>query len=385
MGGSVVFHRSGAYNGRGLAHFLKRFTLMTPIIVDAHQDIAYNMLMFGRDYRHSTAETRAREAGSEEQGPATIGLPDALRGGVGLVFATLFTEPGRRPLAPGKPPSKVAYHTPEQAYHAALQQWDIYERLIDESPRLARVSTRTELDAVLATWADGAPVEGRQQGLVFLMENGDPIVEPPQFEEWYARGVRVVGPAWAASRYCGGTGEPGGLTGQGRLLLEVMASFEVILDLSHMAEESFLQAVERYEGPLIASHSNPRRFRDSDRHLSDTMIRLLAERDGVIGAVLYNAFLRNGYTKTDRKETVPLKLAVDAIDYVCQLTGSARHAGIGSDFDGGFGSQHIPDGLDTVADLGRIGDGLRARGYSEEDVQAILGGNMLRKLEQALP
>lgn len=385
MGGGVVFRRGGAYNGRGLAHLDTRFTLMTPIIVDAHEDIAYNMLMYGRDYRHSTAETRAREAGSQGQGPATIGLPDALRGGVGLVFATLFTEPGRRPLSPDKPPSKVAYSSPEAAYRAALVQWDVYARLIDETPQLARVTTQAELDAVLATWADDAPVEGRRQGLALLMENGDPIIEPPQFEEWYERGVRLVGPAWAASRYCGGTGEPGGLTEQGHLLLEVLASFRVILDLSHMAEESFLQAVERYEGPLIASHSNARRFRDSDRHLSDTMIRLLAERDGVIGTVLYNAFVRNGYTSADRKETVPLSLAVDAIDYVCQLTGSARHAGIGSDFDGGFGSQHIPDGLDTVADLTRIGDALRARGYSEEDVQAILGGNMLRKLRQALP
>jgi membrane dipeptidase len=220
---------------------------------------------------------------------------------------------------------------------------------------------------------------------VLLMENGDPILEPPHFDEWYERGVRLVGPAWAASRYCGGTGEPGGLTELGFELLDVLASHRVILDLSHMAEEAFLQSVERYDGPIIASHSNSRRFRNSDRHLSDTMVRLLAERDGVIGTVLFNAFLKDGYTKTDRKDSVPFETAISAIDTICQLTGSARHAGIGSDFDGGFGSQHIPAGFDTVADLAKIGDALRARGYAEEDVAAVLGGNFLRKLREALP
>ncbi len=358
---------------------------MPDIVVDAHQDIAYNMLMHGRDYRHSAAETRQREAALDDQPLATLGLPDALRGRVAVVFATIFTEPGRKPLDPDKPPSPVSYRTPEQAYEAALRQWDIYQRLFDETPQLARITTCAELDAVLATWADDAPESGRRQGLTLLMENADPIIEPAQFEEWFGRGVRVVGPAWAASRYCGGTGEPGGLTQAGYELLEVMAAFGAVLDLSHMAEEAYLQAVERYEGPIIASHSNSRRFRDSDRHLSDTMIRLLAERDGVIGTVMFNAFLRNGYSKFDRKETVPFETVITAIDTVCQLTGSARHAGIGSDFDGGFGSQHIPAGFDTVADLAKIGDGLRARGYADSDVNSVLGGNMLRKLREALP
>lgn len=358
---------------------------MTTLIVDAHQDIAYNMLTLGRDYRRSVAETRALEGTSEGQLVATLSLPDALRGGVGLVFATLFTEPARKRMDPASPLGPVSYRNPQEAYAAALRQWDVYQRLFDETPQLASVTTKAELDAVTATWADGAPAEGRRQGIILLMENGDPIIEPPQFEEWYARGVRLAGPAWVASRYCGGTGEPGGLTAEGFQLLDVMASFGAILDLSHMAEESYLQAVERYQGPMIASHSNSRRFRNSDRHLSDTMIRLLAERDGVIGTVLYNAFLKDGYSKTDRKETVPLETAIQAIDTVCQLTGSARHAGIGSDFDGGFGSQHIPAGLDTVADLPKIGDGLRARGYSEADVQAVLGGNFIRVVRAALP
>jgi membrane dipeptidase len=216
------------------------------------------------------------------------------------------------------------------------------------------------------------------------MEGADPILEPKQFEEWYERGVRIVGTSWQATRYAGGTGEPGGLTDLGRELLEIMADFNAILDLSHMAEQACMESLDRYEGIVIASHSNPRHFCNTDRHLTDEAIRRLAERDGVMGIVLYNRFLTNDWKKGDPRSKVPLATVIAAIDYVCQLTGSASHVGIGTDFDGGFGVESIPEGLDTVGDLLEIGKALRAKGYAEADIEAVLGANMLRKLRQAL-
>ena len=292
----------------------------------------------------------------------------------------------KRQAPANKEPSpwdRLEYKTPREAYDLALKQWDVYQRLADETDTIRLIRTTRDLDAVLATWADG--VTKHQQGFVLLMENADPILEPQQFEEWYERGVRLVGPAWQATRYCGGTGQPGGLTALGRELLEVMGSFNAILDLSHMAEEAYLEAVDRYPGVLIASHSNPRKFCTTDRHLSDEMIRLLAERDGVMGVVLYNRFLSNEWRRGDRKSDVPFATLLDVIDYYCQITGSAAHVGIGTDFDGGFGAESTPEGIDTVTDLIKIGDGLRARGYSDADIDAVLSGNMLRKLRQALP
>jgi membrane dipeptidase len=139
-----------------------------------------------------------------------------------------------------------------------------------------------------------------------------------------------------------------------------------------------------YDGTIIASHSNPRSFRNTDRHLSDEMIRRLAERDGVMGIVMYNRFLSDHWSPGDPKSDVKLSVVLDAIDYVCQVTGSAAHVGLGSDFDGGFGMRSIPAEMDTVMDLWLIGDALRARGYGDKDVEAVLSGNMLRKLRQAL-
>jgi membrane dipeptidase len=352
------------------------------IVVDAHEDIAYNALAFGRDYRRSALAIRQDEVGTEtpaRNGTATVGMPDALLGRVALTFATLFVAPRTRGTAPW---DILSYSEPQEAYEIALRQMDYYQRISDEHDKINLVRTQTDLTNVLATWDEGKEITDHQVGLVVLMENADPILEPKQFEEWYERGVRLVGPAWQATRYCGGTGAPGPLTDMGRELLDVMGSFNAILDLSHMAEDSFLEAVDRYEGVMIASHSNPRSFRSSDRHLSDEMIRRLAERDGVMGIVLYNNFLTNDW---DKRERLPFSIIPDAIDYVCQITGSAAHVGIGSDFDGGFGRESIPQGLDTVGDLMLIGDALRERGYQEDDITAIMSGNMIRKLRQTLP
>lgn len=353
------------------------------IVVDAHQDIAYNALNHGRDYLRPTWEKRRLEAEAGASfGLATLGLPDALLGRVAVAFATLFVAPASP--SPG-PWDEMTYTTPREAYRLASRQMDYYQRLADESEKINLVRSKADLDATLATWAEGTGLEDHQQGLVILMENADPILEPQQFEEWYERGVRIVGPAWAGTRYCGGTGQPGPLTALGRELLEVLMSYNAILDLSHMAEEAYLEALDRYEGVIIASHSNPRHFRNTDRHLSDEMIRRLIERDGVIGVVLYNRFLSERWTPGDPKSTVPLSVVADAIDYICQLAGNARHVGIGSDFDGGFGAESIPDGLDTSLDLLSIAPLLAERGYSDDDIEAIMSGNMLRKLREALP
>jgi membrane dipeptidase len=218
-----------------------------------------------------------------------------------------------------------------------------------------------------------------------LMEGADPIREPRAFEEWYERGVRIVGPAWSSTRYSGGTRAPGPLTSLGRELLDVMGSFRAVLDLSHMSEDAYFEACDRYHASLIASHSNPRRFVDTDRALSDEMIRRLAARNGVVGIVPYVKFLYQRGELPKTKADFSVMRIVDAIDHVCQVTGSAAHVGLGTDFDGGFGTEGLPAEIDTLADLGIIGTALAARGYAPAEVRGVLCGNFLRVLRAALP
>ena len=225
------------------------------IVLDAHQDIAYNVLCYGRDYRRNAWDTRRLEQDPElikRRGSATLGLPDALLGRVGVVFSTLFVAPYNGD--DNAPWSKFSYQTPKEAYDLASRQADYYHKLADETDKVTLIKTAADLVAVLATWADGQEMTDHRQGLVLLMENDDPILEPQQFEEWHERGVRIVGPAWQGTRYAGGTGNPGPLTKLGYELLDIMASLNAILDLSHLAEESCLQAIDRYEGVIIASH-----------------------------------------------------------------------------------------------------------------------------------
>jgi len=351
------------------------------IVLDAHQDIAYNYLKYGRDYRKSALLTRRNEPADIDL--ATIGLPEAIVGRVAVVCSTLFVAPKDSTWTPvGR---ETTYSTPLEAYSAAMVQMDYYARICDESPeKLRMIRTNADLDVVLATWAEGVDIRKRQQGLIVLMEGADPIIEPRQFEEWHGRGVRMVGTAWQATRYSGGTGEPGGLTKLGFELLDVMAAFNAFLDLSHMAEQAALESLDRYTGPIIASHSNPRKFKESDRHLPDNTIRRLAERDGVMGVVLFNRFLNNEWTRTDRKKAITINHVIEIIDHVCQLTGSANHIGLGTDWDGGFGAQHIPSEFDTIADLCKVGDALRERGFSDTDIDNILSGNMLRVIRRSL-
>lgn len=355
------------------------------LIVDAHEDLAWNMLTFGRDYTHSALWTRQQERGGPvpaANGNTLLGKTEWLLGHVGVIFSTLFVAPESHRT--GAWDAQV-YSTPQQAADLASAQLDAYHRLADDHEQFRLIGTAADLDEVVATWGTDHSLEQRRIGLVPLMEGADPILEPARAEEWFERGLRIIGLSWDATRYAGGTYTPGPLTADGAELLAIMADLGMILDLSHLSEEAYHQALERYEGVVIASHANPRRFIPTVRGLSDPMIADLAERGGVMGIVPYNAFLKPGWRKGDSRAEVPLATVADAIDHVCQVTGSARHVAIGSDFDGGFGLEHVPLGIDTVADLTHLAEPLAERGYSPEQIEMIFSGNWLRILHAGLP
>ena len=354
------------------------------LIVDAHEDIAWNVMCYGRDYTQSAQATRARDSEDTvaDAGSATLGLPEWLAGKVAVIFSTVFTMPARSPY---RDKLSKTYTTPEEAFSMGMRQIDIYRRLAGENKHFRLITEQPDLDAVLDTWKEGQAE--RQIGLALLMENGDPIRRPEEVLRWYEEGVRLIGPAWMASRYCGGTGEPGPLTDEGLRLLRLMQELNMILDTTHMAEQAFFQAVDTYGGPIIASHSNPRAYVDGDRHLSDEMIRALVLRDGVIGSVPFNSFLVRDWSRRrgDPKDAANISHVVRAIDRVCQIAGDALHAGLGTDFDGGFGAESTPAGIDTVADLPKVASGLREAGFSQADVENVMGGNWLRALRASLP
>lgn len=217
------------------------------------------------------------------------------------------------------------------------------------------------------------------------MEGADPIVSPQQVSEWWNDGLRVVGPVhYGISAYAHGTGSPGGLTPKGRDLLRAMQEVGMILDVTHLADGSFSEAVELFQGALLASHHNCRSLVPGDRQLSDEQIKLLIQRDSVIGAAFDAWMLYPGWLAGQTSNTVvSLEAVVDHIDHVCQLAGNARHSALGTDLDGGFGTEQSPHDLKTIADLQKIPGLLRKRGYRESDVEAIMHGNWCRFFREA--
>lgn len=348
--------------------------------VDAHLDLAYNALNYQRPFNLSVKDIRAREGKKPVAGIATVSFPDLKVSEVGLIFATLFAFPAGSPT--GMDGAKYAYRNAAEAHQQAMAQLDCYHRLADDDPAIRFIGDRESLNELIASWKNDGE---RLLGIVPLMEGADPIQEPEECELWYGRGVRVIGPAWDDTRYAAGAwrGSQSGLTTEGHHLLDVMAEMGFILDISHMNEKASFEAIERYEGFVVATHSNVRTLVPGERHLGDVQIRALGERDGVMGIVLYNRFLKAGYYKGDPKQRVTLDHVVAHIDHICQLLGDAAHVGIGSDLDGGFGVADIPAEMDTVHDLTKIGSALKLRGYDEADIVQIMGGNWVSLLQRA--
>ena len=364
---------------------------MTPaLIVDAHEDIAYNMLTFGRDYTRSAAETRQVESASgsqaiEHNGQSVLGWPDYQRGRVAVIFSTLFVTPLRRQTGAWDSQVYADYNQAQRLYRTQL---DTYRKLTDQVPDHFRyITTRTDLETVLADWGDPGRAT-HPVGLVPLMEGAEGVRSPAELDEWWQAGLRMIGPAWAGTRFCGGTNDPGPLTDDGRALLEGMAELGFSLDLSHMDELSARQALDMYEGPIIASHANAAALLpgyDGNRLLPEDVIKGLIEREAIIGVVPFCRFLKNDWKTGDRRDDITLATLAAHIDHICQMAGDALHVGIGSDFDGGFGLGSIPAGMDTIADLQDLGPILKEKGYHDEEVAAILGENWLRHLRTYLP
>jgi membrane dipeptidase len=362
-----------------------------PLIIDSHQDIAWNMLTYKRDYTRSVAETRRLEANTlipERNGDSLLGWDEYQRGKVAVVFSTLFAVPARKKELW----DTIWYPDFDTARRLYRDQVTVYHKLTDSHPDKFRlIASAKELDSVIENWSTPAqPDEEHPVGLILLMEGAEGIRSLNELSEWYELGLRMIGLAWAGTRYCGGTNEPGPLTDEGRKLLSAMADFNFILDLSHMDEAAALESLDRYEGPVMASHANCAALMqgaDSNRHLPDRVIEGLIERNGVIGLIPFNTFLKAGWSRKtgSRREEAPLDTYIAHIDHICQLAGNANHAAIGTDFDGGFGLQSIPVGIDSIADLQIIAKKLTERGYAESDAEKILGGNWLGFLREHLP
>jgi membrane dipeptidase len=345
-----------------------------------------NAIQWNRDLLKSAYTIRTQEQYVQGKGRAvgTVAYPEMRRGRIFLSVATLIAR------STGRPAPHIDYASTAQAFGVARGQLAYY-RALEKQGHVRIIEDVAGLDKHVAEWQawEAAHSELTDQtpplGFVISMEGADPILDPAELEEWVGLGLRLLGPThYGPGRYAGGTGTELGLTEIGRQLLPEMQRLGVVLDVTHFADESFWEAMEIYEGLVLASHNNCRALVPHQRQFSDEQLEAVFEHDGVIGVALDDWMLHPGWVVGQTSaELVPLSRVVEHIDHICQLAGNTHHVGIGTDLDGGYGREQSPGDLDTIVDLQRVPSMLTERGYTAADVDAIMHGNWLRLFRAA--
>lgn len=323
-------------------------------IVDSHQDIAWHVHKYKRDFSLDEAAEKAM-----------ITLPSLLAGGVMLSCVTLFAE----------------HNAPRSTRKKRLtRELEFYLELTEKHPqRVIQITSAQSLRGLRERWTSGDEV----WGFLLSMEGADLLDSPDELEMFYEKGLRVVSLTWnERNQWAAGARHRGGLTHKGAALLNSMGKLGIILDISHLNEQSFFDALEQWNGPVCATHSNPASMCEDSRNLSNTQLHLLRERNAVVGTLLYNGFLDSSWQSGGPQ--TPLPRVAEHIEYLLAHLGT-ESVGIGSDFDGGLTAKNTPKGLDTIADLPKLDAELKRRGRTDEVVAGVLGENWFRFFERHLP
>ena len=357
------------------------------LLFDAHLDLAMNAMEWNRDLRQSLDDIRERESqwtDKPDRGRGVVSFSEMRSGQIGLCVATQiarYVKPGSK--LPG-------WHSPEQAWAQTQAQLAWY-RAMEEQGHLVQINHLQQLDSHLALWS--GVVERDQDvadlpiGYILSLEGADSIVDLSYLERSYEQGLRALSLGhYGPGTYAPGTGADGGLSAAGKELLKEMDRLGMILDLTHLSDQAFWEALGLFEGPVWASHCNCRSLVPNQRQLSDEQIQAIIERGGVIGMV-FDAWMmcpdwERGVT-TPSSAGLYLESVLDHVDHICQLAGNASHVGIGSDLDGGYGMEQCPSDLKTIAHLQKLNGLLTSRRYTSEDIQGIFHGNFLNILRKA--
>ncbi|MEE2657555.1 MAG: membrane dipeptidase [Candidatus Latescibacterota bacterium] len=350
------------------------------LLVDSHLDLAYNALEWDRDLTQPIVQIREAEAGMSEKGRGlgVVSFEELRRGEIGLFFVTVccrISSRGKR--FPGVRTQDIAY-----AKDRGQLAW---YQLMETKGYLRQIRSRAELEAHLKEWDDDP--QHCPLGFVLSMEGADGIVSEEQISEWWSEGLRVVSLChYGVSSYAHGTQAPGGLTPRGISMLAGMQTSGMILDVSHLAEAAFWEALDIFGGAVLATHNCCRALCDHDRQLNDRQIQALVGRGGVIGTAFDDWMLSELWNPVAQDNSgITLETVVDHMDHICHLAGNAEHVAIGSDLDGGYGKEQSPADMETIADMQRLPEILSRRGYGDADIANVMHRNWIHLLRNSLP
>jgi membrane dipeptidase len=328
------------------------------IVIDSHVDTAVSFTDEGFDP-------------GKDAGNVRWDLPKAAAGNLGAEFFSIWVDPNKY----GK----------DQRARRAMDMIDaVNETVRHNSNAMTMAYTAADIRAARAqTPPKLAALLGIEGG--HAIEN-----DPRMLRIFYKLGVRYMSLTWtnsiewatSAGGYGGDAAAPAwkddkGLSMEGRAMVREMNRLGMMVDVSHVSDRTFYNALTASRAPVIASHSAARALTNQPRNLSDEMLTALARNGGVAQVNFYCGYLSSEYKEGGPRP--PLSALIDHIDHIVKVAG-IDHVGLGSDFPYISCS---PQGLDSIADLPKITEALAQRGYSAEAIRKILGGNLLRVMEEA--
>jgi len=351
--------------------------------IDAHLDLSMNALEWNRDLTRPIAEINAREQGltdKPDRGKGVVSLPELRKGNIGLVVATQIA----RYVAPGNP--LPGWHSPAQAWAQTQGQLAWYKAM-EEAGEMVQIDNLIKLEKHVKLWHNSDSSLHKPIGYILSLEGADSIITLKHLETAYNYGLRAVGPAhYGPGRYAQGTDATGYMGSAGHELLREMERLNIILDATHLCDDSFWEALEHFNGHVWASHNNCRALVNHNRQYSDEQIKALIDRGAVIGGALDAWMMVPNWVRgqsTPEAMNCNLEVMINHLDHICQIAGNALHIGIGSDLDGAFGREQCPYDITTIADLSKLEQLLANRGYSPADIENVMHGNWLRFLRNA--
>lgn len=302
------------------------------IVVDAHSDILSDLLYSRKNGEHSSNLTKKH-------------LPVLQAGGVNVIFVEIYAR----------------LHPEGSLKQALLEVGDLYEE-IRENQNLKLICTKNDLKKVQSD---------KSVNMVLSMEGFEPLgCDLTLLNVFYELGLRSASLTWNNRNYfASGVDEVGGLSKLGRKAVKKMEELGILVDVSHINDEGFWDIISIVTKPIIASHSNSRALYKCDRNLTDEQIKAIAKTGGVIGLNCYF---------TEDEEKMSLESYMKHLEHMIKIAGE-DHVGLGLDFNGYLGDINVP-GIEDASKIPSITLELCKRGYKEETIHKILGGNFLRVL-----
>lgn len=340
------------------------------IIIDGHLDIAWNKQSLNRDFLLSAVKKANLD--SEEirlkEGIPTVGFNELMLSNIRIVCATIWVEPENS----YSPSIGLKYHSIMEAKIQARQQLDYYYLLERNNEDIIIIKSKADIDKVLTLNIE------YKLGIAIILEGADIIESTEDLNYWYEHGVRIIAPIWQKNKYGGCSFSSGGLTNEGKEIIDKMNNKRMILDIAHMSEQSAQESIDLYDHCVINSHTNCQTISPGERQISDRLIKAIHKKDGLVGLMMWNR------TINPMLSSVTLDDYIEHVNHILNLTGCSKSVAIGSSMDGGFGAESLPIEMKNVGDLYLLKDKLTKIGLSDIDLENIMFKNWKRILYRSL-